>query len=326
MPNVRPLERRDRPIDPADEVTCLGYGRFHIATREPRVRVPDLILKCVGFVGEVTHKDASGIDGDLCGTGFFVGVPSARPGHNFHYFVTAKHVATDLKDREIYFLVNKRGGGTWKMSKTGDRWWFHASDKTADVAIVPVEIEPEMDVQIVRLEDFLTPQKILDNGVGVGDEVFMTGLFTHAPGIEENMPIVRYGNVAMMPREQIQTELGFAEVYLVEARSIGGLSGSPVFVRETLHINVNDADGTARKLHGVGHMYLMGLAHGHWDIKESEMNDPYYPHDPKNGVNLGIGIVVPATKIMEVLNRPELIAARALKDEEAMRAVTPGMD
>ena len=35
--------------------------------------------------------------------------------------------------------------------------------------------------------------------VDIGDEVFVTGLFTLAPGQKKNLPIVRHGNVAMIP-------------------------------------------------------------------------------------------------------------------------------
>ena len=50
----------------------------------------------------------------------------------------------------------------------------------------------------------------------------------------------------------------------------------------------------------------MGLIHGHWDIKESDMNKPDYPHDSTRGVNMGIAVVVPAKKILEVFAHPEL--------------------
>ena len=60
-------------------------------------------------------------------------------------------------------------------------------------------------------------------------------------------------NIAMIPDEPVTTSLGDIKAYLVEARSIGGLSGSPAFVRET------GAEGT-------GSFYLLGLMHGHWGV------------------------------------------------------------
>jgi hypothetical protein len=96
-------------------------GRFCVEKGyDSPVRVPDEVLKCVAFIGEVAHTDADGKDsGDLHATGFFVAAPASSPellGKVTPYFVTAKHVAKDLEDRTIYFLVNKIGGGVASLS------------------------------------------------------------------------------------------------------------------------------------------------------------------------------------------------------------------
>jgi hypothetical protein len=77
---------------------------------------------------------------------------------------------------------------------------------------------------------------------------------------------------------------------------------------------------------GVGAGFCLGMIHGHWDIRESEMDSPYPKHDPKQGVNMGIAIVVPAIKITETLNRPELVSQRKGEDDEFLRSLTPTMD
>jgi len=119
------------------------------------VRVPDFILKSVGFIGEVTHKDSSGFSGDLHATGFFVAIPSAIRGHIFLSFVTAKHVATDLLNREIYVLVNKKGGGVMALSTmSGSSCWTHPSDPTADVAVIPVNQDSAADYLAIALKNF----------------------------------------------------------------------------------------------------------------------------------------------------------------------------
>jgi hypothetical protein len=71
---------------------------------------------------------------------------------------------------------------------------------------------------------------------------------------------------------------------------------------------------------------LLGLMHGHWDIKESDLNKAFISHDRKNGVNLGIGIVVPAQKILETINHPELQEMRNKLETERIRKSVPGMD
>lgn len=294
------------------------------------MRVPEVVLKCVGFVGRILHRDSAGADGELCATGFFVNIPCESPeliGHTQAYFVTAKHVADELADEEVYVLVNGKRGGVTSMEAYGGGWWFHPTDKASDVALFPVRRNPEADVYCVNATDLGTPQRLAEMKIGVGDEVFATGLFTPAAGTARNEPIVRHGNIAMLPKEQIQTELGYADVYLIEARSIGGLSGSPVFVRPTLNLPIPPQPSGVKNLFAVGHgCTLLGLMHGHWDIRESEMNKAFFTHDSKRGVNLGIGIVVPAIKIYETLYQPELVAMRKRDEESWVKRNVPKMD
>ncbi|MCH8063984.1 MAG: hypothetical protein IH861_15935 [Chloroflexi bacterium] len=125
------------------------------------------------------------------------------------------------------------------------------------------------------------------------------------------------GNIAMMPSEPVPTKLGLIDAYLIEARSIGGLSGSPAFVRETT------------RLGGIGAFHLMGLMHGHWDVPVEMVNDKAGDIEDQaasQAVNLGIAIVVPAKKIMEVLNRTELVEMRAKADEEHRKTLEPTFD
>ena len=95
------------------------------------------------------------------------------------------------------------------------------------------------------------------------------------------------------------------EVYLAEGRSIGGLSGSPVFVRNTVKMPVQTPDGKIGTFSGLGGSHLLGMVHGHWDVPPtfSEM-------EQEEKVNMGVSIVVPAKKILETLYNPELTALR----------------
>jgi hypothetical protein len=284
----------------------------------------------VGFIGEVESRDSSGaVEGDLHATGFFVMVPFEEPFsiYSFAYFVTAKHVAKELAGRECYFLVNKMGGGVTVMPTHGDSWYIHPTDESADVAVIPVLNRGTAQINAINVKNFATPARLAQLEIGIGDEVFAVGLFTPAAGTQRNEPIVRHGNISMMPQEQIQTKLGYADVYLVEARSIGGLSGCPVFVRPTIRLPQKTKNPDTKNVFGVGHgATLLGLMHGHWDINESDLNKPYITHDEKHGVNLGVGIVVPAYKILEVLGQPELAAMRKEIYDNMKRKSIPGMD
>jgi hypothetical protein len=179
------------------------------------VRVPKEVLKCVAFVGEVTHQDANGmVYGDLSATGFLVSVRSKHfPVLRYVYFVTAKHVAEDLKDKHPYLLVNSKSGPPIRLTTFYPRWFFHPTDEKADVAVIQIGEHPDADTLAVLIDLFVTQEDIESReSVDIGDEVFVTGLFTLAPGQKKNLPIVRHGNVAMIPEEQIQTDLGFTDV------------------------------------------------------------------------------------------------------------------
>src|SRR5579863_9118097 len=139
-----------------------------------------------------------------------------------------------------------------------------------------------------------TNEIIEREGIGIGDEIFMTGLFINHAGQNQNIPILRIGNIAMMAREPLDSG---EEAILIEARSIGGLSGSPAFAnisgvrRGKVHTGEDDC------------VYLLGIVVGHW---EGGMEVDIATQDHR--VNRGIGIVVPATKILEVIQQDAVIA------------------
>src|SRR5215469_2320375 len=140
-----------------DTVT-LSPGHFCVEKGfDPTVRIPNEVLKCVAFIGEVTHRDEQGrVFGDLNATGFFVSISSLRfPELRHVYFVTAKHVAEEMKDRIPYILVNAEDGGQTYISHYGPRWLFHPTDRTADVAVLQIGAQPNTDYLAVLTNDFV---------------------------------------------------------------------------------------------------------------------------------------------------------------------------
>ncbi len=202
-----------------------------------------------------------------------------------------------------------------------DARWYEHPDSSVDLAVNCL-IDPTSDISAFGVEDFFDPAS-KGNQIGPGDEVFFCGLFVPAPGMGKNFPLVRHGNLAMLPDEQIQTEFGFADVYLVEARSIGGISGSPVWVRETVELRAKRDDGRPVLMRGPGEMKLLGLMQAHWDVKDINKYD--FAHDPR-GVNLGVAIVVPAKKILEVINLPEMASRRREAEARFRSRIAPGFD
>lgn len=276
------------------------------------MRVPDEVLDCVVYLGlPVTMP--SGADGMRpIATGFFVVVDSETiENWSYVYVVTARHVANDLQGPVFNIRANTIDGEAILFRTPPEtQWWVHP-DETVDVAVFCWAPPANLSHQRLSMEMLITPEVMNERGIGAGDEVFMTGLFTHVVGTAKNLPIVRMGSIAMIPDEPIPTSLGPTDAYLIEARSLGGLSGSPAFVRES-------------PLQG-GRVYLLGLMHGHWDVPADRMFDTAQDHDGEHlGVNMGIAVVVPAMKIREVLNHDDLITWRRERDEERQQQLSSG--
>lgn len=294
------------------------------------MRVPDFVLKTVAFISEIIDSGATGDDYDAQGTGFFAMLPAdGDPNRFHHYFITAKHVILGLKRKRFALVINERHGKVRPVEVTYEKWCFHPSDASVDAAAMPFEPRQELESLSFQSKYFVTPES-MKPAFGVGDDIFIPGLFTYAQGRARNMPIIRHGNLAMIPDEEIQVNYGFAKfanVYLIEARSIGGISGSPVLIRKTVSLPTRNFDTSETRLHGLSaEFHVLGLVQGHWDIKESEINNPGPVQDKQRGVNMGIAVVVPAHKILEILNGPELTELRRAADEEFSRAVSPGLD
>jgi len=269
------------------------------------MKVPEAARKCVCFIALPTYSpDGSMTIDRLIGTAFFVGVSSKSiDGISYTYLVTAKHVAEKAGQGPWWVRMNNKSGNYEFIKGTDTKWFFH-EDKSVDVALCLIKINfDHMDSMFVVEQIFLTDEIINEKKIGIGDEVYITGLFHKVTGKERNLPIVRMGNVAMMEDEPIEkTKLGPMEAYLVEVRSIGGISGSPVFVYETVNV-------------GIGNTYLMGLVHGHWNIEKNSY-DAQGVEESGESINMGIAIVVPTKKIIDILYRPELVALRDEMDKK----------
>jgi hypothetical protein len=139
-------------------------------------------------------------------------------------------------------------------------------------------------------------------------------------GLQKNIPIIRIGNLAAMPEERIFTEkLGWIDAYLVEARSIGGLSGSPVFVHPA---GIKQRPGKTA-LTAEGKFYWLGMMHGHWDI---DMEGSFEELTKLEAVNMGVAIVVPVSKILEVFDHPDLVRRKRETEQKMLGASSPTMD
>ena len=278
------------------------------------MRAVDDILHCVAFIGRPAPQADETVLLDLKGTAFFVSVPIGVGNLSTSLLVTAKHVADLLPGDGFFLRANTVDGGAMNVFCPVDHWWIHPEAPRVDIAVAPWSPPKEILFKNIPLSMFVTDDIIEEKKIWVGDEVLISGLFAHHSGNQRNFPIVRTGNVAMLPDEPVPTSVGPMEAYLIEARSIGGLSGSPVFVRQPAQV-------------GLGKTFFLGLIHGHWDIPPVNRNDLTTIDTTGTGaVNMGIAIVVPAKKISEILSQPDLVAeierlkAETLEKQEAAAA------
>lgn len=290
--------------------------QYSLAPRKDiNMLVPDEVRQCVVFVGFPDIENGQHV-AHFTGTAFIVAIESEAVGNYFHYLVTARHIVEPLASKQFLVRVNtKDGKSIIVVSEAETQWWVHPSDDSVDVAVIPFTPPEQVVYKPIPISRFLSDDVIRNRSIGTGDEVFMAGLFIPVAGSARNLPIVRMGSVAMMPNELVPTQTwGDIEAYLIEARSIGGLSGSPAFVRATV-----------KGQHG--EFYLLGLMHGHWDIPPSAKNDEAVIDSDEYGlVNMGIAIVVPAKKILEVLNQPELVRIRKEAHTKQRRKHLPTED
>ena len=284
--------------------------------------VPDKVRKNILFVG--VEENGRFVPK---ATAFIVSVDLG--GRRFDHFVTAEHVISGLKSKgyeQLLMRLNLKSGGATVFPSGYEYWRFHPGPEHTDVAVSPANLDREIyDFTHTRMTNLATEAVVRDRHVGVGDEVFICGLFRQHAGRQQNVPIVRTGNIAAMPLEPVATKYcGDIDAYLIEARSIGGLSGSPVFVHfppfrvvENVVTMIEEGDASFN---------LLGLMHGHFDVQnmtEDVVNDDV----EGGGINSGIGVVVPAQKIFETIMQPELVAMREAIIEKIKKdqAATPDL-
>lgn len=283
------------------------------------MRIADRVLKSVGFVSRFDGPDQPIVFG---GTAFIVGVKMDENANLVH-LVTAKHVAEAIEPAEAVIGMNAKDGAP-RFLRTGDqKWFYHPTEQdSVDVAVMPLG-SPNLelyDIAFIPEAEFATEKRIAEYDIGLGDELIIVGLFTRFMGMTYLNPIVRTGNIAMMPRDRLPVKnFGEMEAYLAEGRSIGGLSGSPVFVRNTAKFPVQTSKGVSHT-YGLGEGHLLGLVHGHWDLPVS------FSPEQAEAVNMGISIVVPAKKILEVLYHPELVSMRKVHYEKEKHSGTSTSD
>ena len=292
------------------------------------MHIKDEVRKCVIFIA---RKKPTDDQVHLCGTGFFVAIHDEDDSVFVTYLVTARHVieriANGNTDGSVYLRLNHSDGPAELYQSDTSSWTFFEDDPRVDVAVLRIGISRKLDHKVISRQLFAKREVVEKKQIGVGDELFITGLFRNHAGEERNIPIIRMGNIAAMPHERVETrKMGKIHAYLVECRSIGGLSGSPVFVEVDEDVDkepnsepqINFTYYTGKRK--VTEVRLLGLVHGHYDlecIEDSTDEDVQFIESLK--VNMGIAIVVPTDDIVSVLEQESVAKQRSDDFDEIKR-------
>ena len=288
---------------------------YYNKPKDANMRLPDEVIDSVCFLC-VKARDDYGEYDHFIGTAFFVSCRFPSSAHPYTYLVTARHVIKGAKKdghTDFYVRLNyrkEREGGRGKIIPLPDEWEY-PENEGIDVAVIPFTPET-LYFQYVTFPDkaMLTSEKAKEEGIGIGDDLVITGLFQHRWGEYRNIPIVRSGNIAAMPTEPLVDKEGnLYDAYLVETRSIGGLSGSPVFViREVMDFERNVVTPDVE-------IFLLGLIRSHYDLKKQGITKDTVASEI-DVLNTGIAEVVPIQEAVNLINGEVLMKRR----EDADRA------
>jgi hypothetical protein len=280
------------------------------------MRVPDVIPECVAFL--CVERENRLYYG---GTAFYVAVRwEQKPMEGgVGYIVTARHNIERAFDTygHLKMRVNLASGKADLIDLPPLSQWLHMDGDASDVAALRMGLDDRFDLTPIANTMWATRDVIDTERVGIGEEIVVTGLFTKHYGSQQNLPICRSGVIAAMPTDPlVDRESGDPYLaYLIELRSLGGLSGSPVFIRLDPYRAYN------KHLHT--RYYLLGLIRGHWD---TPLAGPVTFGGEAGEVNMGIAIVTPTTELCRILYEEDEVQVRRKSERDAERENPPVED
>jgi len=248
------------------------------------------------------------------GSGFFMSVPSTKvPDSGYIYGITNAHVVRRCGDSPVVRL-NSMDGQAISLVSRAEHWVFHPAQD--DLAAAPLSVPKEVQAKWIPVGACISPDVIAEHDIGPGDDVYMVGRYVDHGGRQRNWPSVRFGNLSMMNWEPIRLESGLLqEAFLVECRSVGGFSGSPVFV----WIPPMAARPGVKAIYASGFgPWLLGVDCGHLDATHPvvDLGGKFHPEGWRARASSGMAVVVPAWKVVELLNDPVFINRRAQIEAE----------
>jgi hypothetical protein len=277
------------------------------------------LLDCAVYLFSTEDAAAAGLQAG--GTGFLLSVPSRLPNRFHYYVVTNEHVSMSCP---VVRLMRK--DGTPDAVPIDDRDWTtlrDGDDPGDDLAVAPLPVDASLyRLYSIHREDLITEEQIDRFKIGPGDDVFMIGRFIKDDGRVRNEPVLRFGNIAMMPDYIRQEDRGYDQLsFMVDMRSISGFSGSAVVTyfatvgsRPGLNASMEvGTEGVVMLASGViNKAWLLGVDWGHLRVKDRG----------GDWVNSGMAGVVPAWRLSVLLDKLE--SERQMVDEQWEREAPEG--
>jgi len=280
-----------------------------ILNRGLYMRISDDLRKCVVFLGYKDNKEPGNIK--CIGTGFLFMYKELT------HLVTVKHVALQLGGYPFVIRVNRVNGEAENIHADQIEWFYH-NDESVDLAVTPCTFQQHKYDALYIPETLIKP--VGEYNLGIGDICYTIGLFGLLYGKKRNYPIVFTGNIALLPEgEKIPVKdkggTKYIEGYLVGSQSLGGLSGAPVFARPTTDIKLPCLESTEEDVSGerfsLSDVFLIGVWSGSWYANPDQVLTSEIGMGEDIKVPVGVGVVTPIEKLIELMESPEMQKKRA---------------
>jgi len=178
------------------------------------------------------------------GTGFFVGVPlrqGAQPTAKgmlpvLRILFTTDHVIGDRSS--VVLRVNRTDRSEFtcfpvSLRRQGaERNTFLPDRREVDLIAIIIPDIPGADPMLLSPSLLLSEKRLREFEVREGTEVFVVGYLFGYSGLRRNLPVAKFGRVALMSNEAwyMSSRGRLEKAFLVELHNAPGLSGAPVML------------------------------------------------------------------------------------------------
>lgn len=279
------------------------------------MRISETARRGVVFLGV---KNATGAV-HFGGTGFLVHY--AEQGVNVCYLITCRHVAEKLAANFVV-RANLKAGGSAEL-QVEETYWAMPEDPSVDLAATIFALPgQQFEHGYFRLNDGLAPE----SEITCGNPVNIIGLFRLHKGAARNIPIVHSGHIAALPdpHERIPAKNSSGQqievsAYLIEAQTLDGLSGAPVWVTRFANVPSVKTSFSHPPIIIAG-ASLLGVYQASWEGVASDLLSAERNLALGTRVPVGMGLVVPAPEIVKLIqSHPGLAERKAEYIKESLR-------